>query len=72
VNEGRANFNVSEWLPDRPVNKGKEAAKEVQEGDMPPWYYRPAHPEARLTKEERAELVKGLNATFNPAVPKTP
>ncbi len=62
VDEGRSEFNVSEW--GRPKNKGDEAAKEVREGDMPPWYYLPPHPEARLTKTEREEFVRGLVLTF--------
>ena len=64
VDEGRANFNVSEWIQERPVNKGTDAANEVKEGDMPPWYYRPAHPEAWMSKAEREELVTGLRTTF--------
>lgn len=64
VDEGRANFNVSEWIHGRVVNKGKKAANEVKEGDMPPWYYLPAHPEAWLNKEEKADLISGLIATF--------
>jgi hypothetical protein len=64
VNEGRANFNVSEWIQERPVNKGTDAANEVKEGDMPPWYYRPAHPEAWMSKSEKEELETGLRATF--------
>ena len=62
VVEGRSELNVSEW--GRPKNKGDEAAKEVREGDMPPWYYLPPHPEARLTKTERDEFVRGLARTF--------
>ena len=62
VDEGRSEFNVSEW--GRARNKGDEAAHEVREGHMPPWYYLPLHPEARLTKAERDEFVRGLVVTF--------
>jgi hypothetical protein len=31
---------------------------------MPPWFYLPPHPEAKLTPAEKDELVKGLVATF--------
>jgi mono/diheme cytochrome c family protein len=62
VEEGRSHFNVSEW--GRAKNHGDEAAKEVRDGEMPPWFYLPAHPEARLTETERKELVEGLIATF--------
>jgi len=62
VDEGRSEFNVSEW--GRARNKGDEAAHEVREGHMPPWYYLPPHPEARLTKAERKEYARGLALTF--------
>ncbi len=62
VDEGRAEFNVSER--DRAENQGDEAAKLVRRGGMPLWYYLPLHPEARLSDAEKAELVRGLVATF--------
>jgi len=31
---------------------------------MPPWFYLPAHPEAKLGDTEKEELVNGLVATF--------
>jgi mono/diheme cytochrome c family protein len=63
VDEGREHFNVSVWgIQNR--NKGDGAAKEVREGEMPPWFYAIPHPEARLSREERAELIKGLLGTF--------
>lgn len=63
VKEGRSKFNVSEW--GRPgKNEGEEAAAETRNGKMPPWFYLPAHPEAKLTPAEKEELVKGLVATF--------
>jgi len=62
VEEARSHFNVSEW--GRAKNHGDEAAKEVREGEMPPWFYLPAHPEAWLSDAERAELIAGLVATF--------
>lgn len=62
VDEGRSYFNVSEW--GRPVNHGDEAADLVREEEMPPWFYLPAHPEARLSEAEEASLINGLLATF--------
>jgi hypothetical protein len=35
----------------------------VREGEMPPGYYLALHPEARLTSEETAALIAGLEAT---------
>ena len=63
VDEGREHFNVSNWLHQK-KNKGDEAAEEVREGDMPPLVYLPAHPEARLSKIEKKELITGLINTF--------
>jgi hypothetical protein len=63
VDRGRSHFNVSEWGR-KERNKGDEAAEEVREGEMPPWYYLPTHPEARLSKAEREEYAAGLVRTF--------
>ena len=63
VEEGREHFNVSAWGIQK-KNKGDEAAEEVREGEMPPAVYLPAHPEAKLSAEEKEALVKGLVATF--------
>ena len=62
VHEGRSHFDVSAW--GREHNEGDEAAEMVREGEMPLWYYLPAHPEARLAEAERDELIAGLVATF--------
>ncbi|MCW8797335.1 MAG: heme-binding domain-containing protein [Prosthecochloris sp.] len=63
VEHGREKFNVSEW--GRPgKNEGDEAAEEVRNGKMPPFFYFPLHPEAKLSETERQELVDGLIATF--------
>jgi len=63
VIEGREHFNVSMWGVQK-KNKGDEAAEEVEEGEMPLASYLIAHPEARLTKEEKLTLIKGLKNTF--------
>jgi mono/diheme cytochrome c family protein len=62
VEEGREHLNVSEW--GRKKNDGDEAAEMVREGEMPPWFYLPAHPGARLSESQRSEFVAGLVATF--------
>ena len=62
VDEGRSHFNVSEW--GRAENHGDDAAKMLRDGEMPLWYYLPAHREAQLSDEEREELIAGLVATF--------
>jgi mono/diheme cytochrome c family protein len=63
INEGREHFNVSAWGAQK-KNEGKDAAKEVREGEMPPWFYLPTHPEAKLTDAQKQELINGLEATF--------
>jgi len=63
VDEGRAELNVSEWNQGL-GNVGLKAAKKIKEGEMPPWFYLPAHPDARLTDAEKEELIKGLIATL--------
>ena len=63
VQEGREHFNVSTWGAQK-KNKGDEAAKELKGGDMPPWFYLPTHPEARLTEAQTQELITGLEKTF--------
>jgi hypothetical protein len=60
VSEGREAFNVSLAK----MGEADEAAEMVSEGEMPPWQYTLAHPEARLTEAERGELIAGLKATF--------
>jgi mono/diheme cytochrome c family protein len=63
VEEGREHFNISVWGHQK-KNEGDEAAEEVEEGEMPPLVYLPAHPEAWLNETEKAELISGLKSTF--------
>lgn len=62
VENGRRHLNVSEW--NRPQKDAREAAEELRDGEMPLPLYLVAHPEARLTGTEKAELIAGLEATF--------
>ena len=60
VKEGRKKLNLSIWdsYDDwRKARKKSEIAKEVGRGDMPPWYYVPLHPEAKLSPQERELIV---------------
>jgi len=61
VTEGRATLNFSEW--GRQQEAALEAAEAFREGEMPPVQYTLIHPKARLSDAEKAELVKGLQAT---------
>jgi hypothetical protein len=35
----------------------------LQEGDMPPPQYKPAHPGGRLSASEKRDLIRGLQVT---------
>ncbi len=63
VMEGREHFNVSMWGIQK-KNDGDEAAEELREGEMPPFVYLLAHPEARLSEDEKKRLIDGLVKTF--------
>ena len=62
VDEGREHLDFSTF--DRSTGEAEEAVEVLQEGEMPLWDYVLAHPEARLTVDEREELVQGLRATL--------
>ena len=62
VEEGRSHLNASEW--NRPQKDAHEAAGELRKGAMPLPLYLAAHPEARLSAAEKADLLAGLEATF--------
>ena len=60
VNDGRRHLNLSEWTAYTPEERAKKRAgisTLIQQGEMPLWYYLPAHPEARLTDEEKQSIV---------------
>jgi hypothetical protein len=59
VEEGRATLNLSTGEPEV-----QEMIEAIQEGEMPPWQYKPTHPGARLSASEKRELIRGLQATF--------
>src|SRR5665213_228720 len=71
VNGGRSHLNFTEW--DRPQKNAKDVTNEVQQGDMPPWFYLPMHPAARLTAAEKQALIDGVEKSLGPqAAPKKP
>jgi len=69
VDEGRGKLNFSEYDPKR-HGSGARIAREVQKGSMPPGYYAWfwQHGEAQLSPADKDALIKGLTATFGPAV----
>jgi hypothetical protein len=59
VHEGRAALNFSTWSrldTKHQVEAMHHAWEEVSEEEMPPWFYLPPHPRARLSPEDRALL----------------
>ncbi len=60
VHEGREELNFSEWGRYKPPQRQKKLNKireEVDDGEMPPWYYvYPMHLEARLSAADRETL----------------
>jgi ABC-2 type transport system permease protein len=68
VDTGRAALNLSEW--DLPQPQAANAAASVQANRMPPVWAAAVDSRMRLTDSERAELVRGLSASFN-TVPST-
>ncbi len=68
VDEGRATLNFSEW--DRPQEAG-DIAEVIAGGEMPPWYYSVLHSGARLSDQEKQQLIDGLRATIQASPPGT-
>jgi cytochrome c551/c552 len=64
VNGGRSHLNFTEW--DKPQKHAKDIAEEVKSGDMPPWFYLPMHPNAKLSDTEKQALVDGAAKSVGP------
>lgn len=62
VDEGRHELNFSEF--DRPQKHAKDAAEELEEGEMPLPGYVALHAEAKLTEAEKQQLQAALTAMF--------
>ena len=60
VHEGRRELNFSTWnrySTKQQVEKLKETLEEIEEGEMPPWFYMVVHREIELSGRER-EILK--------------
>ena len=71
VHHGREHLDFATLPAAKPKKKAKlfgEIAEEVEEGGMPPWYYRLVHAEARLTDAERKVIVDWANAAEDAAL----
>jgi mono/diheme cytochrome c family protein len=62
VEDGRNDLNLSTGQGDP-----DEMIEAIREGSMPPWQYKPLHPDARLSSQEKQDLIDGLQATFSAA-----
>ena len=67
VDGGRSHMNFSQW--DQLQRHAKDVAQEVNQGDMPPWYYLPMHPNARLIDSEKQMLISGAAKSLGPQAP---
>jgi hypothetical protein len=63
VVKGRSRMNMSEWgdadEDERSIDRENSWDK-IEEGEMPPWFYLPLHPSARLNDEEKQLLKSWL------------
>jgi cytochrome c551/c552 len=64
VDGGRRHLNFTEW--NLPPRHAKDVAEQVKEGEMPPWYYLPMHPAAKLSDAEKQALIAGAEKTLGP------
>jgi hypothetical protein len=75
VKDGRKEMNFSEWTtftPRRQANKLKQVCEQIEQHEMPLWFYLPLHPKAKLTDADRKVLcdwAKGERAKIIAAHP---
>ena len=62
VQEGRGKLNFSEQ-PASQINP-QRLIQAIQNGSMPPAYYRTTHPAARLTDEQKQQLIAGIQTNL--------
>jgi cytochrome c551/c552 len=62
VDGGRRHLNFSEW--DRTQRHATDVSAQVKQGDMPPWYYLPMHPAAKLSGSEKEALMDGAEKSL--------
>jgi len=68
VDGGRATFNVSNWDQPQDVS-AQDIAETIRDGIMPPWFYPPLHPAAKLTHSEQRRLIAGMTNTLTTSPP---
>ena len=62
VDSGRSTLNFSEW--NKPQDGKGDIVEAARGGGMPPWYYTPLHPRAKLSAADTDKLVAGLIRTL--------
>jgi cytochrome c len=67
IQGGRKRLNVSEW--DKPQPDVAEVVRVIEGGSMPPLQYKVIHPSGALSKQQRAALARGFQATYRKDTP---
>ncbi len=62
VDQGRRRLNFSEW--NQTQRGAREAARIIQRGTMPQWYYVLLHPTAKLSSQDAQVLIQGLSTSL--------
>jgi cytochrome c551/c552 len=65
VLEGREELNFSTWQrydAGKQQKKLKKSVEEMNEGEMPPWFYTMMHPPARLADADRQAIISWASA----------
>jgi hypothetical protein len=70
VDEGRRRLNFSEWTGQQSSggeegNGTGEVTRTIERGSMPPFQYILQHPTASLNQTEKADLIRGLQASLS-------
>lgn len=63
VEEGRSEFNVSEW--NRPQPELSEIREQITSGEMPPWNYKLIHEAADLSPAQEKQLIAALTSVYS-------
>lgn len=67
VEEGRDHLNFSTWGiydEDEKVDALDEIAEVIEDGEMPPWFYLPLHPNAELDSRDSALLIRWATEAY--------
>jgi hypothetical protein len=64
VEGGRRHLNFNEW--DKPQKHAEDVARMIKTGEMPPWFYLPLHPSAKLNEVEKQALIDGAGKSLGP------